>query len=142
MEDRPKIPKKYLDKAGEKYKRHSLYKSAYALNLALKEDPEFKKKYDEYLKNKKKKDKKPSGLNRWIKEKWISVRPFLESGEVIKCGDPKDRRFPACRPTIRISEDTPRTLSEILKSSSKEKILKEVLKKEKNPDYIIKWDAL
>lgn len=140
--EKPKIPKKYLEMAGEKYARHSLYKVAYALKLAKENDPEFKKKYEDYLNKKKKKEKTPSGLNRWIKEKWISVRPFLEKGEIIQCGDPKDSKFPACRPSVRISPETPRTIQEILKTSSKTKILKEVSKKEKNPDYIIKWDAL
>jgi hypothetical protein len=137
--ERPKIPTKYLFIADKVHKRKGLYRSAYALKLALDDDPDFKKKYDMYLKEK---PKVLTGQRRWFEEEWISVRPFIESGKIIRCGDPQDKNFPACRPLKRITKDTPITINELLEKTTKSKILKEVEKKEKNPNYRIDWNSI
>jgi|688.fasta_scaffold376393_4 hypothetical protein len=137
--ERPKIPQKYLFIADKVYKRKGLYRSAYALRLALENDSKFKKDYEEWLKSK---DKTTSGIQRWLKEKWILVRPYIETGEIIKCGNRSDSRFPTCRPLIRITKDTPITIKELLEKTTKEKIMEEIRKKEKNPDYRINWEKI
>jgi hypothetical protein len=137
--ERPKIPQKYLFIADKVYKRKGLYRSAYALRLALENDSKFKKVYEEWLKSK---DKTTSGIQRWLKEKWILVRPYIETGEIINCGNRSDSRFPTCRPLIRITKDTPITIKELLEKTTKEKIMEEIRKKEKNPDYRINWEKI
>jgi len=57
------------------------------------------------------------GLDRWFAEKWVDVK----SGKA--CGRQKGEKrkgYPACRPSRRISEDTPKTSGE-LSSSEREK---------------------
>lgn len=137
----PPIPKKYLDLADKVYDRPSLYRSSYALKLALKNDSEYKKQYDDYLK-KTKTNKKPYSINQWFKEKWVNVREYLK-GNIVECGSDEPEKFPACRPLVRINKKTPITLPELLDAGvSKSSILFEIQKKEKNPDYVIKWKNL
>ena len=63
--------------------------------------------------------------------------------KIIQCGDREDDEdFPACRPLIRITKDTPITIKEVLKKSSKEAILREIRKKERNPNYRIDWENI
>lgn len=134
----PEIPKKYMDLASQKYSRHSAYKSMFALRMALKEDKEFKKEYDNY----KKKLSQTTGLRRWLNEKWVQVRPYIESNKIIECGrntGDDNPRVPACRPLRRISKDTPITIGEVLKKSSKKEILGEIRRKEMDPNYRIRW---
>lgn len=135
---RPEIPDKYKEMAKRVYDRHSAYSSMYALRLALEQDDDFKKKYLRYRQTLSGKE----GLRRWIKEDWIQVPPYLEKGEVIACGRETEDdgiKIPACRPLRRISKDTPVTINEILKKSSKKEILEEIQKKEKDREYRIKW---
>ena len=56
------------------------------------------------------------GLTRWFKEKWVDVK----TGK--PCGRQKGekRGYPACRPSKRVSNKTPKTASEM---SSSEKAL-------------------
>jgi len=59
------------------------------------------------------KPKKPSksrgGLGRWFDEKWVDIK----TGK--PCGRSKgeDRAYPACRPSKRVSEKTPKTTKEM-----------------------------
>lgn len=48
----------------------------------------------------------------------------------------------ACRPLRRVAQSTPMTLPEMLKKISKAAIMKEVIKKEKNPNYRMQWSKL
>ena len=57
------------------------------------------------------------GLDRWFAEKWVDVKTGKECGR--QEGE-KRAGYPACRPSKRISEDTPKTASE-LSSAEKEK---------------------
>ncbi len=57
------------------------------------------------------------GLDRWFAEKWVDIKTGKECGR--QEGE-KRAGYPACRPSKRISEDTPKTASE-LSSSEKEK---------------------
>ena len=62
------------------------------------------------------------GLMRWFKEKWVDLnRP----GQV--CGRPKATtkgQYPLCRPTVKVTEDTPKLAKDV-------KHLKESVNKEK-----------
>ena len=76
----------------------------------------------------KKASKKPSadeGLQRWLKERWIVVTPYLLEGKVIPCGAPVgQRRKHACRPLVRVdAKKTPPTIQELLKKHGKDKML-------------------
>lgn len=136
---KPRIPKKYMDMASESYKRDSAYKNAYALKLALKHDAKFRDKYELYVLHRP--TKKPS-LTRWFKEEWIQVRPYIKNKKIVACGAPTKTRGKACRPLRKIAQTTPMTLPEMLKKISKATIMKEVIKKEKNPNYTIHWSKL
>ena len=68
----------------------------------------------------KKQAEKP--LARWYDEKWVDVCRYLETGKLTPCGRrstrqratmSRDEKYPYCRPSIRISEKTPKTLDEI-----------------------------
>ena len=69
----------------------------------------------------KRKSKATGGLTRWFKEDWRDVK----TGK--KCGrgkDEKERPYPACRPSKRVSAKTPKTTGE-MSSSEKAKFKKE-----------------
>ena len=59
-----------------------------------------------------------SPLTRWFKEKWIDIK----TGK--PCGDAKTKTYyPTCRPSKRITSDTPRTSKELTKTQ-KEKMVR------------------
>lgn len=59
------------------------------------------------------------GLDRWFAEKWVDVKTGEECGR--QEGD--DRSYPACRPSKRINDDTPKTASE-LSSAERQKFIR------------------
>lgn len=69
----------------------------------------------------KKQSEKP--LSRWYDEKWVDVCRYLETGKLTPCGrrstrqsatsTSRDEKYPYCRPSVRISDKTPKTLDEI-----------------------------
>ena len=65
-----------------------------------------------------KKTKKGADLKRWFKEKWVDVR----TGK--PCGRRKGekRGTPYCRPSKRISSETPKTSGEMSSSEKAKKI--------------------
>lgn len=136
---KPRIPKKYMDLASESYTRDSAYKNAYALKLALKHDANFRDKYELYVVNR---PTKTPSLTRWFKEEWIQVRPYLKNKSIVACGEPTKTKGKACRPLRKVAKSTPMTLPEMLKKISKAAIMKEVIKKEKNPNYRMQWSKL
>ena len=63
------------------------------------------------------------GLQRWLKERWIVVTPYLLEGKAIPCGN-VFRRKHACRPLVRVdAKKTPPTIQELLKRHGKDKML-------------------
>ena len=57
------------------------------------------------------------GLDRWFAEKWVDIK----TGKACGRQEGEERRsYPACRPSRRVNEDTPKTASE-LSSSEREK---------------------
>ena len=51
-------------------------------------------------------------LKRWFKEKWVDVKTGKDCG---RGKDEKGRPYPACRPSKRVSSETPKTRSEMSK---------------------------
>jgi hypothetical protein len=96
-----------------KKKIYAVYKvpSAYRSGAVVKE---YKKQGGTYLGNQKKSD----GLTRWFREQWADVG---------------NKAYPVYRPTIRVTKDTPLTVSEIKPSDLKKKIkVKQKIKSSKN----------
>lgn len=70
---------------------------------------------------------KSTGLVRWFKEEWIDLKRPTKTGYA-KCGRPnKTGDYPLCRPSKKITKQTPKTYMEI-----SPEILKRVLKLKKD----------
>ena len=54
--------------------------------------------------------KAKGGLDRWFKEKWVDVKTGKPCGR--QKGE-KRKGYPACRPSKRVSKDTPKTAGEM-----------------------------
>lgn len=78
------------------------------------------------------KKSKNSPLSRWYKEKWINVCKLPKK---VSCGRPqvdmKDwkKKFPYCRPSVRVTKSTPKTSGEL----SKKQIASRCKRKKSNP---------
>ena len=125
--------KLYLKAMGQvypRYKRPSLYRS-----MALQK---------EYInlggKYKGDKPKKGGDGKKWLKEEWVQVVPFLETGKKIKCGEGREKK--GCRPTIKIDSKTPMTIQELIKKHGKSKLLEFAKKKKANMDLRANWNLL
>jgi len=59
-------------------------------------------------------------LKRWFKEKWVDISRKDASGKHPECGRDKasSKKYPKCRPSVRVSSETPETSGEM---SGKEK---------------------
>ena len=126
--------KKLYDKvkrqAMEKFDRYpSIYASSWIVRT-------YKKLGGKYKDNKEKKTH--TGLNRWYREKWIQVIPYLTKNEVIECGN-NNKDGKACRPLVRRGKNTPITIKELMKIHSKRKLLSLARKKEKNMKGRLFW---
>tara|TARA_B100002051_G_C16329784_1_gene436367 strand:+ start:116 stop:364 length:249 start_codon:yes stop_codon:yes gene_type:complete len=73
-----------------------------------------------------------------MKEEWIQVVPYLKDGKKIACGAKKDANK-ACRPLHRISDETPSTVSELVKIHGKQKVLGLAKMKVKDMDGRLYW---
>jgi hypothetical protein len=87
-----------------------------SVKTAKKQDESSAKKQAES--SAKKQAEKP--LARWYDEKWVDVCRYLETGKLTPCGRHSARhsaspsqKYPYCRPSVRISDNTPKTLDEI-----------------------------
>jgi hypothetical protein len=102
--------KKHINKI---YTKNSAYRSAAYVKL-------YKDLGGKYKEDTKK--KKLEGLPLWFSERWEDVNP-----------DKNKTSYPVYRPTIKVSEKTPKTVDEISKSRLKEQAkLKQVIKGKKN----------
>lgn len=125
----PKIYKKAKKKAVEKFgDKSSAYRSMYIVS-------QYKKMGGRYSGSKQ--EAKKRGVSRWIKEGWIQVIPFLESGTRVPCGSGDNTK--ACRPTKKMDSSTPITLQELIKIHGKKKLLELAIKKRNNMDRRINW---
>lgn len=91
-----KLYEKIKNEVYEEQPKHSLYRSA---RIAK----EYKKAGGEYEEDN---DKPPMNINKWFKQKWISINDFMR-GEIVKCGasdtQKKFGEYPLCRP-LKIAE--------------------------------------
>lgn len=120
--------KKFQSKTG-------IYKSSWIVR-------EYKKRGGKYSSNKK--SRKLIGLRRWYKEKWVDLnRPIKSNDKIIgyeECGRTSEEMnkvdYPLCRPTLRITKETPKTYTEISeKSIKKAKKEKKKVKGSKNIQF-------
>lgn len=120
----------------EKFKE---MKSGIYKNLAMIREMKKDDKYTEYLK----KVKANGEMRRWLREDWVDVKEALK-GNYKPCGrsSVKQKPYPACRPMKKVSEDTPITLPALLKEGAKNKIIKAIKMKEKNPAFRIEWNKM
>lgn len=135
MDKESTIYKKAVNMANDEYgEKSSIYRSSRIVSLY--------KKLGGLIKSPKKSQKK--GLNRWFKEKWIQVVPYLEKGTIIECGGKHLSKSPgkSCRPLHRITKDTPITINELLKLHQKKDIIKVAKRKERFPSKRILWKTL
>lgn len=79
------------------------------------------------------KKKKDSNLGRWYKEKWVDVCHWPKRKS---CGRKKfsAKKFPYCRPSIRVNSRTPKTAGELSAKQRK----KLCAKKRSNPKKVMK----
>jgi hypothetical protein len=118
--------KKFASKSG-------IYKSSWIVR-------EYKKRGGKYTT---KKSRKLIGLRRWYKEKWVDLnRPIKSHGKIIdyeECGRESAKinsNYPLCRPSIKVTADTPKTYKEISeKSIEKAKKEKKKVKGSKNIQF-------
>ena len=132
MTNIPLDKKLYSNVTKEAKSKFKKWPSAYASSWVVKQ---YKIRGGRYKENKG--YKKTSSLSRWHKEEWIDV---CELPRIVKCGrkskqhrknpgEPYDRSYPYCRPLNKISERTPKTVSEI----DKQELKKRCKAKKKNP---------
>jgi hypothetical protein len=64
---------------------------------------------------------KESDLKRWFKEKWVDISKKDESGKHPECGrsDADEGSYPKCRPSKKISKETPTTSKSLSKRDKK-----------------------
>lgn len=106
--------KRARKEADATYKTHSAYKSMF-----------ISKRYNELAghnksacppTNSKTNGNTSNGLSRWIKEKWMNQKYLI--GKLEPCGSARhlggSNHYNLCRPTIRVSKDTPITWSELI----------------------------
>jgi hypothetical protein len=86
--------------------------------------------------------KKDGNLTRWINEKWRNLTPIMlgETG-FFDCGEQSDQQkklnFPSvCRPTVKVSEKTPKLAQNFTKKQIKKAV------EEKKKGNIISWSKL
>ena len=68
----------------------------------------------------KKKQPKQPGVQRWLRERWIMVLPYVLEQKIVPCGT-YARRKHACRPLVRVTKKTPTTVKEVLAKHGKTK---------------------
>lgn len=98
----------------------SAYASGYASQVCRGEKPGLDgkrrsdKAYVARLRSQRASKKNPKGIARWFKEKWVDVCTIDQKGGPKPCGRKKtgkgaSRKYPYCRPSVRVSPKTPVT---------------------------------
>jgi hypothetical protein len=114
--------------------------SAYASGMVVKE---YKRVMAErgrapYL-EKKKSDKSEKGddarpLARWYKEKWVDIATGKPCGAVRGLG--AAGYYPTCRPSVRVSENTPVTVGELTAAQRRRAIAAKQVLRERHVDFL------
>ena len=119
----PKLYKKIKSKIRKDVDKNNRQWGAYDSGRLVKE---YKKAGGTYTGKK----SKNSPLNRWYKEKWINV---CQLPKKVPCGRPKivlkswKKKFPYCRPSIRVTKSTPKTSKELTTGQIKSRCKKKKL---------------
>ena len=118
-----KVMKEIDEDLKKKGKRWSLYASGRLVK-------EYKKRGGKYKGKKPKND----GVSRWFKEKWIDVCHLPKK---VECGRDEfsPKKFPYCRPSVRVTKDTPKTSGEL----SKAELKKRCKSKRRNPKKVLRF---
>ena len=75
--------------------------------------------------------KKETELARWYKEKWVDLCRPKDDGTYAPCGRAKMKgKYPSCRPSKRVTNDTPVTVKEFIKLLGKPEIEKRCARKQ------------
>lgn len=121
----------YRDVVKDAKQKFDVYPSAYSSMWIQKE---YQRRGGEYT-------KKGVGLKNWRKERWVQVLELLKDGKIVSCGD-DNKKTKACRPTIRVNDDTPITIPELLELHSVNDIIKAAEKKNRDMEGRLFWREL
>jgi len=117
----PKDSKLWENAKARVKKRVKVWPSAYASGQLVQEYKQMGGKF--------KGDRLSSDLSRWYKEKWLDVCKWPKE---VPCGREKvdkKRAFPYCRPSVKVTDETPTTVQKLTKNERK----KLCAKKRKSP---------
>lgn len=118
---KPLDTKLYNKVKNEIKNRVQVWPSAYASGLLVKE---YKRRGGKYSGTK---SNNGNGIDRWFKEKWIDV---CQLPKKVPCARSKgNKKYPYCRPTVKVNSKTPTTVKEL----SKKELEKRCKQKRKNP---------
>jgi hypothetical protein len=91
----------------------SVYKSAWIVR-------EYKKRGGKYDEAPPPPGQMPTGLQRWFREKWVNINAATSkapNAPKAPCGRDSSsntkQAYPLCRPTVRVTKETPTTLQEL-----------------------------
>ena len=117
--DKYNIPKNVLDpviyyQARERVKRRvKTWPSAYASGQVVNA---YKRDGGRYRGSKKNTD-----LDRWYQEHWVNIcEKNGEHSKYLECSSDESKRYPYCRPSVRVNSQTPKTVGELSKTKIKE----------------------
>ena len=121
--------KKAKEKANETYgKKTSAYKSMYIVSQYKKMGGKYKGK------------KENKGVDKWNKEQWIQVKPFIKDNKKIPCGfRSSPNQTKACRPNKRVDKSTPITIKELKKLHTNDTLISLANEKIKNMSVRVNW---
>ena len=129
----PKNPKIYanvVDKIKTSVKR---WPSAYASGMVVKE---YKRimilRGEEPYETKQNKKGEINPLVRWFKEKWIDIGTGKPCGAIHRKKELENGYYPTCRPSVRISKNTPMLASEISDNEKRKLIAEKQIARKKN----------
>jgi hypothetical protein len=113
------LDKKLYSRVLKKIKaKEKVWPSAYASGRVVQEYKKLGGKYSDFG--------IISGLTRWFKEKWVNVCVKDKKGKYTPCAK-STKKYPYCRPSVRVTSKTPKTVKEISKNK-----LKKICKLKKN----------
>lgn len=116
MNNMPRPTKPELYKRAKRYvkSRVKVWPSAYASAQLVRRYKSLGGRYSSFSFG-----KVVSGLTRWFKEKWVNVCGTRKNGKYPPCARGGKKKYPYCRPSVRVSSQTPRTFREIPRSTLK-----------------------
>ncbi|NDE13975.1 hypothetical protein EBZ80_03500 [bacterium] len=115
--------------------RFAVWPSAYASGWLVRT---YKARGGRYAGDRRRSPKKKSpatGIDRWFREQWVDACHYLETGRERACGRRRAESagYPYCRPSVRVSRDTPKTLGEFLEEHGEEGLERVCRRKRKAP---------